>query len=261
MSAAGPRDVDAALDAVATRIARGDLRAVAWHRSNFIGHRRRYAHDLALICALGDASSPVLDVGCAPAHFAAALSGLGRSVVGVDAAPDRVSDLAAAFGIEIRRCDIERERLPWPDGSFRLLVCAETIEHLRVDPLFALSEMNRVLAPDGILLLSTPNLYSLPNILRFMLGRSIADPLSEFAKLRLIGHMGHVREYSTREIVRMLRAFGFAIESVTYDHYGPKHTRRGRIARIAFTVVPRRFRTTQTLLARKRQRLNALDPL
>jgi hypothetical protein len=66
----------------------------------------------------------------------------------------------------------------------------DTFEHLRIDPAFVLSEINRVLAPGAALVLTTPNVYSLPSLGRFLLGRSIADPLTEFGKLRNLGHMG-----------------------------------------------------------------------
>ena len=43
----------------------------------------------------------------------------------------------------------------------RTIALCATFEHLRVDPFFALEEMRRVLQPDVLLYLTTPNLYRL----------------------------------------------------------------------------------------------------
>ena len=107
-------------------------------------------------------------------------------------------------------CDIEREPLPFNDHSFTTITLCATFEHLRVDPLFALEEMRRVLQPGGLLYLTTPNLYRLGNIVSFALGRGLAfDPIREYGKLRSVGHMGHVREYTASEIRRFLEGAGF----------------------------------------------------
>ena len=45
--------------------------------------------------------------------------------------------------------------LPFDDGSFDLVLCAETIEHVR-DVQLLLSEIRRVLRPGGTLALTTP---------------------------------------------------------------------------------------------------------
>ncbi len=52
------------------------------------------------------------------------------------------------------------ERLPFADGSFGVVIIKHVIEHLR-DPELAISELGRILAPGGILILATPNLDSL----------------------------------------------------------------------------------------------------
>jgi len=88
-------------------------------------------------------------------------------------------------------------------------MCA-TFEHLRVDPAYALEEIRRVLQPDGVFYLTTPNLYRLGNVVSFALGRGLAfDPIHEYGKLRTVGHMGHIREYTVSEMRRFLMEAGF----------------------------------------------------
>jgi SAM-dependent methyltransferase len=249
------------LDRIARAIAGGRFREDAWHRANFVAHAARYAHDLDLVKQVAAPGSRVLEVGSAPGHFTAALRLAGYDVAGVDLAPDRVQDLFAQFDLVVAACDIERDRLPFSDAAFACVVCAETFEHLRWDPFFALSEMNRVLQPGGTLLLSTPNLYSIQNIARFLTGRSIADPLQEYGKLRSVGHMGHVREYSAAQMRRILAAHGFSVTHLTCDHFHFPPTRRGQIVRAVFALTPRRFRTFLSIVATKSGAGPRLAPL
>lgn len=52
------------------------------------------------------------------------------------------------------------ERLPFADASFGVVIIKHVVEHLR-DPELAISELGRILAPNGILILATPNMDSL----------------------------------------------------------------------------------------------------
>jgi SAM-dependent methyltransferase len=246
MSAPGnPADVLRALVGTQTGPSR------AWHVDNLYHHEPRYLADLQLIDALAPAG-PVLEVGSAPCHMTALLQLAGHAVIGVDAHPERVADFIRSADLDIRRCDIERAALPFEDASFSCALLCETFEHLRIDPAFVLSEINRVLRPGAPLLLTTPNVYSLPSLGRFLLGRSVADPVQEFGKLRGIGHMGHVREYSAREVARFLESSGFALQSVSWRHYAwPTMGVKRRLLRLAYRLTPRRFHRDIVIVARK----------
>lgn len=66
----------------------------------------------------------------------------------------------AADGMSIQssivRVNIEHEMLPLPDESFDLILCSEVIEHMDVDPMYALCEFNRLLRVGGTLVLPRP---------------------------------------------------------------------------------------------------------
>jgi SAM-dependent methyltransferase len=256
-----PAEIAAVFDRLAVAITEARLANEEWHCKNLQWHRGRYIADLETLAALAPVGSGVLEVGAAPGHLAAAMVEFGYSVKGVDLDPGRIADFSRHFGVEIISCDIERQPLPFADGTFRYVVFAETYEHLRWDPFFALSEINRVMVPDGFLLLSTPNLYSAQNIARFLTGRSIAEPLAEFGRLRGLGHMGHVREYSNSEMRRILGVHGFAAVRTRFDHYYYPPTLRGLTARLVFALLPRRFRTFQSIVARKKRAGPRLRPL
>ena len=224
--------------------------ARGWHINDLYHHERRYVADLGLIAALAPAGT-ILEVGSAPCHMTALLKLYGYPTVGVDVAPDRVADLISRLGLDVRRCDIERSVLPFDDDAFACVLLCETFEHLRIDPAFVLSEIHRVLAPGGTLVVTTPNVYSLPSLGRFLLGRSIADPVEEYGKLRNVGHMGHVREYSAREVARFLQACGFAVQSIDYRYHASARSWKKKLLRMAYRLAPRRFRREIVVVARK----------
>jgi SAM-dependent methyltransferase len=172
--------------------------------------RSGYVDDLMRIAGL-HRGGVVLEIGGYPFYFSMCLRKLGVELTTVDLAPQRAQDLIRDYSLRVITCDIEREPLPLSDHSVTTITLCATFEHLRVDPLFALGEMRRVLRPGGLLYLTTPNLYRLGNIASFALGRGLAfDPIREYGKLRSIGHMGHVREYTALEIRRFLESAGFA---------------------------------------------------
>jgi len=230
----------------------------------FVRHRARYASDASTLGRVLDRSnskSRVLEIGSYPGHFTAVLHVLGVPYVSVDIAPERLDLIRQRFPLDVRRCDIERHPLPFDDCSLSCVVCNEVFEHLRVDPLFALSEINRVLRPDGHLLLTTPNLYAVQQCVRFLAGRGFGNPLEEFNKLRTVGHMGHVREYSHREMRNFLEHAGFRVHELRYKHYYFGPGKRGLVKRILFAVLPARFRTFQVIMARKVGDVVRLAPL
>jgi SAM-dependent methyltransferase len=53
--------------------------------------------------------------------------------------------------------NVEKDEFPLEDRSFDMVLCTEVLEHLIQDPSFMLSQINRVLKPGGILILTTPN--------------------------------------------------------------------------------------------------------
>jgi ubiquinone/menaquinone biosynthesis C-methylase UbiE len=57
---------------------------------------------------------------------------------------------------------------PFPDDSFDAVYAGEIIEHTWM-PGKMISECHRILKPGGLLILDTPNPYSMPNILRFLM--------------------------------------------------------------------------------------------
>ena len=103
------------------------------------------------------AGKRAIDVGCGAGLLTEPLARLGADVTGLDAAAENIAaagEHAAAVGLHIdyRHADIETL-----DGEqFDLVTSMEVIEHV-TDPATFISALGRALAPDGLMLLSTPN--------------------------------------------------------------------------------------------------------
>jgi SAM-dependent methyltransferase len=100
----------------------------------------------------------VLDVACGTGYGSALLARQARHVVGADISAETIEHAralyAAASNLEFREADCAA--LPFPDASFDAVVSFETIEHIEAQATF-LDEVRRVLRPDGLLVLSSPN--------------------------------------------------------------------------------------------------------
>ncbi|MDJ0953676.1 MAG: class I SAM-dependent methyltransferase [Acidimicrobiia bacterium] len=146
-----------------------------------VGGRDSKAAKIAAVLAVsGRPLTPgddVLDLGCGSGEIAAQLAQLSR-VVCADRADQRVS------GSDLPFREVS-DLLPFGDESFDVVISNHVIEHT-ADPVLHLSETRRVLRPNGVLYLATPNrvwpwepharlpvLHYLPWRLFFRLGRAL----------------------------------------------------------------------------------------
>jgi SAM-dependent methyltransferase len=107
---------------------------------------RRYAHD-----------KRVLDAGCGTGYGSAELAQSATEVTGVDIAADAIEYASTNYPIAgLRFIEASCAAVPFPAESFDLVVAFEVIEHL-ADYRAFLNECGRVLKPDGLLIVSSPN--------------------------------------------------------------------------------------------------------
>lgn len=113
-----------------------------------------------------------------------------------------------SYTFELRNFNVESDPFPYPDGHFRVVLCCELIEHLQRDPMHMLWECNRVLEPDGFLLLTTPNIASARAIEGLLVGCS-PYLLSQYNLKTPVDQ--HNREYAPYEVGLALAAAGFTV--------------------------------------------------
>jgi SAM-dependent methyltransferase len=124
----------------------GEIAYEHWHRYAFA---RRFA-----------AGKRVLDAACGEGYGTALLGAVAAGAVGVDIDAATVAHASARYGdgARVRFVEGSCTRLPVPDASFDVIVSFETIEHLpAADQPPMLAEFARVLAPGGIVVISSPN--------------------------------------------------------------------------------------------------------
>ena len=124
----------------------GEIAYEHWHRYAFA---RRFA-----------AGKRVLDAACGEGYGAAQLATVAATTIGVDIDPATVAHAWARYGdrARLRFEEASVTALPFADASFDIVVSFETIEHLAAgDQPRMLAEFGRVLAPGGVLVLSSPN--------------------------------------------------------------------------------------------------------
>jgi SAM-dependent methyltransferase len=144
--------------------------------------------------------------------------------------------------------NVEEDEFPFAPGSFDVVLFCEMLEHLLMNPLAALRQLHRVLKANGVLVLTTPNVCRLGNVLSLVNGTNIYDPYSGF------GPYGrHNREYTRHELHRLLEFAGFDVEySVTADGHPSDATGRPHYNEVAPLVVSRRDDLGQYLFVRAR---------
>ena len=115
----------------------------------------------------------VLDMGCGAGLLTEPLARLGGAVTGVDAAPENIGVArahAAASGLQIDY------RSGGPEAvvghSFDLITCLEVVEHVDVPDAFLVS-LAALLAPGGLMILSTPNRTPLSRFALITIGETV----------------------------------------------------------------------------------------
>ncbi len=114
-----------------------------------------------------------LDVGCGAGLLAEPLARLGASVTGLDAAPENIAVAVAhaqgqGLAIDYRATPVEQVS----DTGYDLVTSMEVIEHV-ADPAAFVRALAAKLAPDGLMILSTPNRTPMSRLAMITIGESI----------------------------------------------------------------------------------------
>ena len=141
------------------------------------------------------ADDRMLDVGCGTGAASRAAAATAGTVVGIDLSPQMIQQaVGLADGIENVHFEVaDAEQLPFGDHEFTSVLCSNSFHHYP-DPLQAVREMARVLAPGG----------------RLVIGDACADQAMARIADRFLRVLepGHVRLYRSTELGSFLHGAG-----------------------------------------------------
>jgi SAM-dependent methyltransferase len=155
-------------------------------------------------------------VGCGYAATEAELVRAGRTVYGVDIAP-QVAEIARQ---RLARFDLLKpgDELPWAPRSLDGLILADVIEHVP-QAWIALASWSRCVRPGGWVVISVPNMRHIDVLARFILTGDWPEHDSG------IFDQTHVQVMSMRRLLRWAAGAGLRLEKV-FDCYGPGGRKR-----------------------------------
>ena len=110
------------------------------------------------------------------------------------------------FDSEIISIDLESDFFPLEKETANFVLCSEVIEHLDIDPMYMLAELNRVLVRGGQLLLTTPNSCSARNFWKIANGYR-PHFFMQYEKSR--SPYRHNIEWDIHGLVCLLKSAGF----------------------------------------------------
>ena len=147
----------------------------------------------------------LLDVGCSTGFFLDEARKKGWQVQGVELSRWAAKIAREKFSIEVMNSTLKQAKLP--ANSYDVIVLHDTIEHV-INPREMLVEIRKILKPDGILYINTPDIQSLA---------------SRVLKAKWWGiNRHHLFYFSRKTLSRLLEASGF--KSVRWELYARSFT-------------------------------------
>lgn len=113
------------------------------------------------------------------------------------------------FGFGTATCDASSEKFPFESSYFDIVLMSEIIEHIYLSPKHLLNEAYRILKPNGIIIITTPNFVNLRKRLWMFFGKSPMDKI-EIIYNRL-PYERHSHEYTMKELCSVLKWSKFSI--------------------------------------------------
>lgn len=161
---------------------------------------------LAIIDCMNPENKNILDIGCYDGTFMSLVKNKDNNFYGLEA-NDWGAEKSQKKGIKATKYFFnDKDKLPYGDNSFNVVVAGEIIEHI-YDTDFFLSEIWRVLKPEGKLLISTPNVASLGRRLFLLFG---INPIIESSPNEP-SSSGHIRYFTFKSLKDLLKKNKFKV--------------------------------------------------
>jgi SAM-dependent methyltransferase len=185
--------------------------AAQYETDSFYGHQVERANDeswrpqaqarVALINRLHPARGALLDVGCSAGWFLSVARDAGWQVSGLDVSAPAVA-YCRSRGFDARVATLDNHGLP--PGRFDVITMFDCIEHMP-SPMVALRAVRALLAPGGVVMITTPNVEGLfPRFTYQLFGR-------RFGAWDHPGPPGHIYQFGMGTMVTALQQTGFEV--------------------------------------------------
>ncbi|HBU07234.1 MAG TPA: hypothetical protein DEB09_04080 [Candidatus Magasanikbacteria bacterium] len=162
-----------------------------------------------ILSNIEDNNKDILDLGCWDGSYAKRYSKTTNKVYGIE------SSITAARKAKENGIMVEHGYFPssnlFPDRKFDYIIAGEIIEHVFDTDLF-LNSIKDKLKDDGLLIITTPNVASLPRRILLLLG---INPILDFRAIDNVA--GHIRYFTFKNLKMLLEENGFKVTKQKSD--------------------------------------------
>jgi ubiquinone/menaquinone biosynthesis C-methylase UbiE len=176
-----------------------------------------------------------LDLGCGAGQYLLGLSDLGIKAYGADIS----KDMLVISSEKLKKANLNNDNLlcadcyniPLQSNKFDLIICIGVLEYLNKET-FALSEIKRMLKPDGKLIVTLPNFYKLRNLLNpyyysirvwsYLFGKSVKKKSSaNYGEIKIDFGVSTVTRYNLIKAKKMFANVGLNLVNFRGYCFGP----------------------------------------
>lgn len=156
------------------------------------------------------ATSNVLEIGCGAGYTLAHLKHIGKAgfTVGmdlVDLGQDKILDKFICGDAEQ-----EIDRLPFDEGFFDVVICADVLEHL-IDPWVFVKKLHRYIKNGGLLIASIPNIREIKILYQLVVKGDF-----RYTDTGILDK-SHLRFFCKRNAAALFEQAGFSLERVVFN--------------------------------------------
>lgn len=150
------------------------------------------------------AARRILDCSCGDGTRGRLLKERGaREVAGIERDPAHARRAAAVLD-HVAVGDLQELENPFEEAYFDCILCDDVLAQVR-DPAAVLERLLSVLSPEGILIVTVPNLQYYKTVVMLAEGRWACEDHGIMAR-------GHIRFFTAYELVKMLREAGLEVQ-------------------------------------------------
>lgn len=163
-----------------------------------------------ILKTIPDNNLKVLDLGCWDGSYAIRYKKKTNVVYGIESSVTAAAK-ARSKGVIVEQGDF-MEKTFFNGHKFDVVIAGEIIEHVFDTDLF-LEKIRKLLKDNGTLILTTPNVASLPRRILLLLG---INPILEY-RVVVNATAGHIRYFTFSDMYKLLSAHGFSLVTSRSD--------------------------------------------